>query len=70
MFFYNLKSAFRYFLKQKVFVGINLLGLVIAFAVSSLIMLYVINELKYDQEHKNSKRIYRVLNNIESTVMH
>ena len=47
--------------------GINLLGLVIAFAVSSLIMLYVINELKYDQEHKNSKRIYRVLNNIEST---
>lgn len=67
MFFYNLKSAFRYFLKQKVFVGINLLGLVIAFAVSSLIMLYVINELKYDNQHKNARRIYRVLNNMEST---
>jgi len=67
MFFYNLKSAIRYFQKQKVFIGINVLGLVIAFAVSSLIMLYVINELKYDNGHKNAKRIYRVLNNIEST---
>ena len=43
---YQLKSAFRYFLKKKEFVSINLIGLVIAFAVSSLIMLYVINELK------------------------
>lgn len=67
MFFYNLKSAFRFFLKQKVFVGINLLGLVIAFAVSSLIMLYVISELKHDAGHANSEHIYRVLNNIEST---
>jgi putative ABC transport system permease protein len=65
MYFYNLKSAFRYFLKQKIFVGINLLGLVIAFAVSSLIMLYVINELKYDAMHKNSKQIYRVINNMQ-----
>ena len=67
MIFYNLKSAFRYFLKQRIFVGINLLGLVIAFAVSSLIMLYVINELKYDAMHKNSRQIYRLINNMEST---
>jgi putative ABC transport system permease protein len=66
MFSYHLKSAFRYFSKQKVFISINILGLIIAFAVSSLIMLYVINELKYDSQHKNRGRIYRVLNNRES----
>ena len=65
MFLYNLKSAFRYFSKQKIFISINLVGLVISFAVSSLIMLYVINELSYDLEHKNAKQIYRVLNSQE-----
>jgi putative ABC transport system permease protein len=63
---FYLKSAFRYFLKRKVFISINLIGLVIAFAVSSLIMLYVINELKYDSEHKNRKLIYRVTSKQES----
>ncbi len=67
MIWYNFKSAFRYFRKQKEFVSINFLGLVIAFAVSSLIMLYVINELKYDAGHKNATQIYRVLNNTKST---
>ncbi len=66
MFDYRLKSAFRYFSKQRIFISINILGLVIAFAVSSLIMLYIINELKYDSQHKNRARIYRVLNNRQS----
>ena len=63
---FYLKSALRYFLKRKIFISINLIGLVIAFAVSSLIMLYVINELKYDSEHKNRKLIYRVTSKQES----
>jgi len=66
MFSYQLKSASRYFLKRKVFISINLIGLVIAFAISSLIMLYVINELKYNSEHKNRKLIYRVTSKQES----
>ena len=66
MFRYQFKSAFRYFSKQKIFISINILGLIIAFAVSSLIMLYVINELKYDSQHKNRGRIYRVLTNRQS----
>jgi len=66
MFIYQLKSAWRYFSKQRVFISINIVGLIIAFAVSSLIMLYVINELKYDSEHKNRDQIYRVLMNRES----
>jgi putative ABC transport system permease protein len=67
MFFYYLKSAFRYFLKRKVFILINLVGLVIAFSVSSIIMLYVINELKYNSEHQNKNHIYRVISKQEST---
>ena len=63
---YQLKSAFRYFLKKKEFVSINLIGLVIAFAVSSLIMLYVINELKFNSQHKNRKFIYRVTSTQEA----
>jgi len=43
-----------------------MIGLVIAFAVSALIMLYVINELKYNSEHINKKRIYRVTSLQES----
>jgi len=66
MLLFYLKSAFRYFLKRKVFISINLIGLVIAFAGSALIMLYVINELKYNSEHKNRKLIYRVTSKQES----
>ena len=66
MFSYHLKSALRYFSKQRVFISINVLGLVIAFAVSSLIMLYIINELKYDSRHKNRGRIYRVITDRQS----
>jgi len=63
---YYLKSTYRYFLHRKVFVTINLVGLVIAFAFSSLIMLYVINEVRYNSEHKNRNSIYRVISNQES----
>ena len=66
MFRYQLKSAFRYFLKQRVFISINILGLVIAFAVSTLIMLYVINEFTYDMQYKNRGYIYRVLSKQQS----
>lgn len=63
---YYLKSAYRYFLNRKVFISINLVGLVIAFAVSSLIMMYVINELRFNMEYKNRKLIYRVISKQES----
>ncbi len=63
---YYLKSAFRYFLKRKVFISINIIGLVIAFSVSSLIMIYVIHEFRYNAEHKNKKIIYRVTSKQES----
>jgi putative ABC transport system permease protein len=57
-----LKSALRFIKHNKVFAGINLLGLSIALAASFIMLLFVINELSYNRCHKNSKRVYRVLN--------
>ena len=58
---YNLKIAFKFLRKNKVFAAINLLGLSIALAVSFIIILYVVNELSYDSCHKNRKDVYRVV---------
>lgn len=62
MFKNYLKSALRFIRHNKVFAGLNLMGLSIALAASFIILLYVINELSYNRCHKNSKRVYRVLN--------
>ena len=57
-----LKSAFRFWKHNKVFVSINALSLSIALAVTFIIMLYVVNEYSYDRCHTNYKRIFKVLN--------
>jgi putative ABC transport system permease protein len=62
MFTNYLKSALRFIKHNKVFAVINLLGLSIALAASFIMLLFVINELSYDRCHKNSKRVFRVLN--------
>jgi putative ABC transport system permease protein len=57
-----LKSAVRFYKYNKVFTGINLIGLSIALSVSFIILIFIINELSYDHCHKNRKRVFRVLN--------
>lgn len=57
-----LKTALRFLNENKVFAGINALGLSIALAASFIILLFVINEFSYERCHKNSKRVFRVLN--------
>jgi putative ABC transport system permease protein len=57
-----IKSALRFIRNNKVFAGINLMGLSIALAASFIILLYVINELSYDRFNTKGKRIFRVLN--------
>jgi putative ABC transport system permease protein len=57
-----LKTALRFLKHNKIFAGINIMGLSIALAASFIILLYIINELSYNQVHKNRKDIYRVLN--------
>ncbi len=62
MFRNYLKTAWRFVKQNKIFAGINVLGLSIALAASFIILLYVINELSYNNCHTNRKQVYRVLN--------
>lgn len=54
-----IKLAFRNLYKQKLYAGINILGLAVGFAFSILMLLWVLNELKVDRFHPDGKRIYR-----------
>lgn len=54
------KLAYRNIIKDKAYAIINLSGLAIGLASSILILLWVQNELSYDQFHKNGGQIYRI----------
>ena len=59
MFRNYLKSAFRFLKRNKLFAGINIIGLSLALAVSFIILLFVVNEFSYDRSYKKRKQIYR-----------
>ncbi|MFQ5630353.1 MAG: ABC transporter permease, partial [bacterium] len=52
--------AFRNLRKYKIYSLINVFGLALGMASCILILLYVQDELSYDQYHENADRIYRV----------
>ncbi len=60
MFKNHLKIAIRHLLKDRIYSILNILGLAIGIAASFLILLYIVDELSYDDFHPDSKRIYRV----------
>lgn len=55
------KVAFRNLRRQKGYSFINILGLTIGLAISLIIAFYVIDDLTYDNFHKDADNIYRVL---------
>ena len=55
-----LTVAIRNLARNKTFSAINILGLAIGMACCILILLYVQDELSYDQHHEHADRIYRV----------
>ena len=55
-----LTVAIRNIARNKTFSAINILGLAIGMACCILILLYVQDELSYDQHHENAHRIYRI----------
>jgi len=57
-----IKTAFRFLRCNKLYTGINMLGLSLSLAVSFIILLFVINEFSYNHCHKNRHRVYRVVN--------
>ncbi len=56
-----LTIALRNLLRHRGYSAINILGLAIGIACCVLILLYVQDELSYDQHHEKKERIYRVV---------
>lgn len=61
MFINYLKIAFRSIRKQRFYSAINIFGLAIGLAISLLILLFINDEISYDQHHSNADRIYRTV---------
>ena len=61
MFKNHITVAIRTLLRHKVYSFVNISGLAVGLACCMLIMLFVQDELSYDQFHKNADQIYRVL---------
>ena len=55
-----LTVAIRNIARNKTFSAINILGLAIGMACCILILLYVQDEISYDQHHEHAQRIYRL----------
>jgi len=60
MFKNYLLTALRILLRQKAYAAINIFGLTLGIASSLLILLYIVDELKYDRFHQDIDRMYRV----------
>lgn len=60
MLFNYFKLALRNITRQKFYAIINILGLAIGLAICLLILLFVKDELSYDQHHSKADRIYRM----------
>ncbi|WP_346857489.1 ABC transporter permease [uncultured Draconibacterium sp.] len=56
----NLKLGWRNILKNKFFSFLNIGGVAIGMAVTTLILFWVVDELNYDKYHKNLSQIYQV----------
>jgi putative ABC transport system permease protein len=60
-----LKVALRNIRRQKIFSGINILGLALGMACCLVVLLFVKQELSFDRFHENSSRIYRIHDEIQ-----
>ncbi len=65
MFRYYLKQALRQIASRKLTSGIQIMGLAIGLGSVILMMTYIIHEYSFDKYHKNSKRTYRVVYDID-----
>jgi len=54
------KIAFRNLSRNRAFSFINIFGLAVGLATCLLILLYIFDESRYDQHHKNVDRLFRI----------
>ena len=60
MFFNYIKVAIRNLSRNKVYSIVNISGLVIGLTCSILVIIYILQEMSYDQFHKNADNVYRL----------
>ncbi len=60
MFYTYLRTAIRNLLKNKRYAALNILGLAIGMASAVLILIWVQNELSFDQHHTKANDLYRL----------
>jgi len=60
MFWNNIYSSLRIFLKNRSYALFNITGLSVGFISATFILLYVVNELSYDKHNEKHERIYRL----------
>ena len=63
-----MRLTWRNLLANKVYSGINILGLALGLAVCILLMLYIVDETGYDRQHKGAHRLYRINTAFKSKV--
>lgn len=63
----HLIVAVRNLLRHKVYSFINISGLAVGTACCLLMVLYVLDELSYDEHHRNADQIYRVLREVHTS---
>lgn len=62
-----LKIAWRSLLKDKIFSGINIVSLSVAFAIALLLSLYALFELSFDRFHKNAASTYQIYATVQTS---
>ncbi len=62
----HIKFALRLFLKERVYSVLNLLGLAMGITVGIILLLYLQNELSYDQHFVKYDQIYRFTNHMKA----
>jgi putative ABC transport system permease protein len=58
----NLQASLRHLKADKINTAINLTGLTFGLGIVTIVLVFVLNELGYNQSFENKDRIYRVLN--------
>lgn len=64
-----LKFAFRTLWKDRFYAALNVIGLATGMVVSIIILLYLQNDLTYDQHHQKHEQIYRLVRNVQAEGM-
>ena len=61
-----LKFAFRTFWRDRFYALLNVVGLATGLTVGIIVLLYLQNDLTYDQHHEKHRQIYRLVRNVQA----